>query len=107
MRDRREREATSAASWKFDRERVAVEMMITLERFDQQIVRGKPDWSAPVRVAAEKSGVRIARHVRRLPLVPAVLQRLGARAIRSRERTHAVLRQEFRFVENVTQHALD
>src|SRR6266436_6111283 len=35
---------------------VAVVVMELLERFDNQVVKRKPDWAAPVRVAAEESG---------------------------------------------------
>src|SRR5437867_8577163 len=41
-----------------DFEMVAVEVVIALQRLDQEVIGWKPDRPAPVRVAAEKRGVR-------------------------------------------------
>src|SRR6516165_10607981 len=44
----------------FDFEFVAVVVMELLQRFDEQVIDGEPDRSAPVGIAAEKVGVRLA-----------------------------------------------
>ena len=53
---------------------VAVEVVVALERLDQQIVHREPDRPAPVGVAAEHAGRRLAGHV-----VDAVLLAVDAR----------------------------
>src|SRR6185369_14982747 len=52
-RDLGEVHEVAGAGRAFDLERVAVEVMITLERFDQQVVDREPDRPSPVGVAAE------------------------------------------------------
>ena len=42
---------------------VAVEVVVALQRLDQQKVDREPDRPAPVGVAAEQAGVRFAGHV--------------------------------------------
>jgi hypothetical protein len=46
-----------------DFERLTVKEVITFERFDDQEIDREPNWAAPVRVAAEKITVSLARNV--------------------------------------------
>src|SRR5580704_1456181 len=43
-----------------DFQRIAIEVVVALERLDQQMIERKPDRSAPIRVAAEQLRLRIA-----------------------------------------------
>ncbi len=56
-------------------QRVAVEVVIALQRLDEQVVDRKPDRPAPVRVAAEQAGVRFARLVVDAILLAAAVER--------------------------------
>ena len=47
----------------FDLEAVAIEMVITLERFDDQVIDREPDRSAPIGVAAEEVARPFAWHI--------------------------------------------
>src|SRR6185369_1224233 len=44
-------------------QRISIVMVVTLERFDDQVVEWEPDWPAPVRIAAEKPSGGIAGRV--------------------------------------------
>src|SRR5439155_4410806 len=63
VRDLAERRQTSRAGRALDAQRVAVEVVIALERLDHQVVHGKPDRPAPVGVAAEEPGVGLGGRV--------------------------------------------
>ena len=69
-------------------ERVAVEVVVALQRLDQQVVDGEPDRPAPVRVAAEQAGVGLARECSpRWSSCPRARRRTGrSRYTRDRER---------------------
>src|SRR5262245_42198131 len=41
--------------WVFDLKVIAVKVVVSLESFDQQVIQRKPNWSAPIRVATEKT----------------------------------------------------
>src|SRR5262249_57313866 len=62
-----------------DGERGDVEVMVALERLDEQPVHGEPDRTAPVRVAAEEAGRRLAGAV--LDRRPRVAEDLRAGAV--------------------------
>src|SRR5580658_2189586 len=57
---RRESEPTPGARRAFDAQVGAVEVVVTLERLDEQIVHRKPNGATPIRVAAEERRRRIA-----------------------------------------------
>jgi hypothetical protein len=61
IRDLLEIHYTTGTGGTLDLKRIAVEMMIPFERLDQQIVDGKPDRPAPVRIAAEEVSAGFAR----------------------------------------------
>src|SRR5437667_3280674 len=58
-----ERQHVSGTGWTFNLERLAIEHVITLERFDNEEINRKPNRPAPVRVAAEKITRSFARNV--------------------------------------------
>ena len=51
------RHQVSRSRGAFDLEMVSVEGVISLERFNQQEIDGKPDWAAPIRVAPKHETV--------------------------------------------------
>src|SRR5215469_886368 len=53
----------SRAGRALDFERFAIKQVITLKRFHDQEIDREPNWAAPVRVAAEKITVSLARYV--------------------------------------------
>src|SRR5262249_56913929 len=57
LRDLPEVHRASRASGALDAQAVAVEVMVALERLDEQVVHREPDRAAPVRVAAEERRV--------------------------------------------------
>ena len=60
-RDLREVHEDARAGGALDAQVVAVEVVVALQRLDEQVVDGEPDRAAPVRVAAEEAGRRLAR----------------------------------------------
>ena len=55
--------AVAAAGGQFDGEVFAVEMMVALQRFDNEIRDGEPNGAAPVGVAAKHMAVAFSGHV--------------------------------------------
>jgi hypothetical protein len=53
-------EHLAGADGHLDQQRIAVVGVIAFEGLDQKIVDGKPDWAAPVGIAAEEMGVASA-----------------------------------------------
>ena len=41
------------AGWTFNAQSIAVEMVVTLQGFHQQVIYREPDWAAPVGIAAK------------------------------------------------------
>ena len=74
----------------FDLEVVAVKMVIPLERFDQQIIDGKPDRPSPVGIAAKEPAVRFARRVADRKLLPARFKLKRMFGVKLRQRANAV-----------------
>src|SRR5690606_17146705 len=56
-----ERDAVTRAGRQLDGEALAVEVVVALERLDDEEVQREPHGAAPVRVAAEHPRVRLAR----------------------------------------------
>src|SRR3989442_13201965 len=54
-----QREQVAGPGWAFHFEVVAVIVMKSLQRFDQQVIDGEPDGAAPVRVSAEGRAPRL------------------------------------------------
>src|SRR5438105_9421020 len=59
LRDLAQRCHVSRARRTLDGERVAIEVVISFEGLDHEVVDGKPDRAAPVRVATENVGLRL------------------------------------------------
>src|SRR5207253_566188 len=100
-----QREHVSRASWKFHFEVIAEVVMKLLQRLHQQIVYRKPNWAAPVRIAAEQASGRFTRLV-----VHAVLHRVHAEFVRmlmieSRNGANPVRRQEFILIQHVAKNS--
>ena len=75
-----------------------------LERFDQEIVDGKPDRSTPIRIAAEESRARFGRFIVHSMVHAHRRQDIGMIFVIAREGADAIGRQEFLFVQHVPQH---
>ena len=103
LRDLRQVHEDTRAGGALDLQRVAIIIMVTIERLDQQVIERQPHRAAPVRVAAEHARVAVSRHVRDAQRLPPehYLVRSG---VRFRQRANAVRRQELLFVEYVLQH---
>ena len=92
---------TTRTGGKVDLKTIAVEEMVAFQGFQQQIVERKPDRSAPVRVAAEHSGFRIAGRIADRGIMPLAVKNVGVILVILRHRTDAAGSQEFVFVEQV------
>src|ERR1043166_174704 len=90
----------------FDFEIITVVMMEALKRFDEQVIDRHPDWSAPIRVAAEKSAQRFAGPVANFQLTALTYEAIRIVLVTFRKRTHAVVGKEFRLVQQTPQQAL-
>ena len=62
-RDFLERHHVSGTGRALNFERFTIKQVITFERFDDQEIDREPNWTAPVRVAAEQLAVPFARNV--------------------------------------------
>ena len=58
-----QRKPTSRPGRALDAECVAIKMVVTLQGLDQEVVDGKPNWSAPVGISAEQAGCRFRRNI--------------------------------------------
>src|SRR4029450_12410655 len=77
-----------------DRERVTVEVMIALERLDQQGVERGRDRAPPVGIAAEHAGRRLAGHVVDAVALAARIEDVRLVAMHPRHRADTVRRPE-------------
>jgi hypothetical protein len=89
-----------------DCERVAVEMVIALERFDQEVVDREPDRTPPIGVATEESRVALARDIVYAPLMAVYIKAVGVVPVDARKRTDAVGCQELSLVKEIPQYLL-
>ena len=89
-----------------DLQLITVVVMITFQRLDEQIVRREPNRPAPVRVAAEEECVRLARHIIDTMHFAVRAEFVRMFRVKLRQRPDAEGRQEFVFVEQITQHPL-
>src|SRR5207237_49095 len=89
-----ERQRISGAGRALDLEAVAVEVVVAFERLDEEIIDGKPDRSAPVRVAAEEPGARFARSVFHAMRLAAGLNFERMFLVKLRQGTNPVRREE-------------
>src|SRR6516165_8584310 len=80
--------------------------MELLKRFDDQKIYGKPDRSAPVRIAAEQPGGGFRRLVLHRHALTVPLKRVWMFQVMSRHGSYAVIGKELRFVEHSTQEFL-
>jgi hypothetical protein len=86
VRDLLQVEAPARAGRELDLEVVAVEVVVALERFDDQEVDREPHRAAPVRVAAEQAGVRLGGRVLDRVLAAGELDAIGLRLVDARQR---------------------
>src|SRR4051794_3053083 len=76
-RDLPERAFVSGSRRELDREVAPQVVVELLQRLDHQVVEREPDRAAPVRVAAEQMGVRVARLVANLVLLAVEVESYG------------------------------
>src|SRR6516165_148965 len=86
--------------WTLHFEIVAVVVVELLERFNDQVIHRHPDRSAPIRVSAKESRRGLAGLILDREALPIPLERIWTIAVVPREGAHAIVRQEFRFVEH-------
>src|SRR5581483_2727575 len=106
-RDLGERHGHARSGRTLDAEIRAVEVVVALERLDQQVVDREPDGSAPIRVPAEEKRVGFRGRVVDPVLVVADADDVRSIAVHARQRTDAVRRQEFALVEHVPERPLE
>ena len=89
-----QREHRARARRKLDPEVVAQIIVELLQRFDQQVVERKPDWAAPVGIAAEEAAGGLGRFVVDAEARAADVENVGVGFVKFGERAHAVRTQE-------------
>src|SRR4030095_6421360 len=89
----------------FDFEVFAEVMMKLLERFDHQIVQRKPDRTTPIRVTTKQSRARLGRLVSHPVLGAIHLQHIRMVFVKTRNRTNAIRRKKFVFIEHEAKYA--
>src|SRR5256714_15027728 len=101
-----ERQFRAGASRVFYREIFAIELIVFLERFDQQEIDGEPDRPAPVGIPPEGSGGRFARLVmhRKVPVL--CIKLIGVRFVILADRANTVVAQEFLGVQHAFEQSL-
>ena len=106
-RDVAQAKATTGAGRVLDRERLAEPVVPAQQRLDEQVVDREPDRTAPVGVAAEQAGRRLAGLVvdRRGDAPDRHAERLVA--VAPRQRAQAMRRQERILVEDLAEHAFE
>src|SRR2546423_8218885 len=87
-----------------DCERVSIEMVIPLQRLDEQVVHRKPERTAPVRVAAEQAARAFARRIIDAELLAARAEDEGMVPVGARDGAEAIRREKLGFVEQVAKH---
>ena len=73
-------------------------MVQLLQRFDQEVIDGKPDRPPPVGVAAEQAAFRFSRLVADGMGSTVYVKRIGMLLVVFRQRSDAVLGQKFVFI---------
>src|SRR5262249_14867195 len=94
-----QREALSGSGRILDREAVAIEVVVALERLHQEEVEREPDRAAPVGVAAEQAGPRLRGCVLHAMFGAADAEDVGVLLVVARHRANAVRREELLLVE--------
>src|ERR1700694_880538 len=85
----------------------AVVVVIFLQRFDEEIVHRKPDGPAPVRIPSKEARRGFRRLVGDAIRISVHVNLVGMVVVKARKGAHAVRREEFRFIEHATEHALE
>src|SRR5207248_11701723 len=106
-RDLAEIHHSPGAGRTLDTQAVTVEVVITLERLDEEVIDREPDGAAPVGVAAEERGVGFGRCIVDPVLLPIHREPERALAMHLRERADAVRREELVLVEHVAEGPLE
>src|SRR5437763_16597146 len=86
---------------------VAIEVVIPFQRFDQQEVHRKPNGTAPIGVAAEHAAVRLARNIFHAMIHSSRGKDERLFLMDARQGANAARREEFSFVQEVAEHALE
>ena len=95
----------AGAGGAFDFERIAIKVVVALESFDEEVIEGEPDGSAPVGVAAEAAGFRFAGLVGYLAARAIGVKDKGILLVNEREAADAEGREEFLFVQHAAEDA--
>src|SRR6266851_7266768 len=91
----------------FDFEILAVIVVKFLEGFDEEIIHRKPDWSAPVRIAAKQSSRGLSGFVVDAIGISVHVNFVGMVFVVARKGAHAIRREEFRLVKHAVEHTLE
>src|SRR6266446_8524316 len=77
--------------------------MELLKRLDEQKIHGEPDGSAPIGVSPEKRGLRFGRLIIDTMLHAVDIQHIGMVHVKPRQRAYSMRREEFVFIQHVTE----
>ena len=80
-------------------------MVVTLQGLDKEMVERKPDRSAPIRIAAEHAGRRLAGFVVHAVTFASDIDPVRVVFMETRDGTDAIRREKFLLVEHVGEHA--
>src|SRR6266571_3275653 len=101
-----QRQFLAGAGRAFYQEIVAIELLIFLERFDQQEIDGEPDRPAPVGIPPEGPGGRLARLVIHGIVPIARIKHIGMCRVILADRANTVVAQEFLGVQHAFEQSL-
>src|SRR6266571_3856553 len=101
-----QRQFLAGAGRVFYQEIVAIELLVFLERFDQQEIDGEPDRPAPVGIPSKGSGGRFTRLVihRKVPIL--CIEVIGMRFVILADRANTIVAQEFLGVQHAFEELL-
>src|SRR5579863_534676 len=97
----------AGAGGKFDGEFVAQIIMESLQRFDQQIVDGEPDRSAPVGIASEQAGLRFGGFVSDAICLSVNLKLVRMVLVKFRDRADAVRGKKLGLIQQFFEYAAE
>ena len=102
-----QRQSLSGAGRTLHFEMVAIEVVVALDRLDDEIAGGKPNRAAPVRVAPKQPGIRFARHIFDPVHVTAGVKFVRIFLVKLRQGANPIGREKFIFIEHVPEHAFE
>src|SRR5262249_24129446 len=106
-RDLFQREIDSGTGGTLHLELVSIIVMVPFERFDEEVVRRKPDRPAPIGVAAEQAGVGFARHITHAVYLAAGLEFIRVLLMELGQGTNPIGGQELVFIKEIRQYTLE